>query len=376
MATLEEALQGLNYTGADTGYGIAAQSLGQVTPKLINPYASTSEAVGISLGSVLLQSLLGYQARQQAAKDTLELNTLANQMNRLTTPEARTEFIGGVSDPMNQARLSTLSTALTAQDTARKIDQANKLADLTTSAEFQLGPLGTKVFERDIAKEIARQSAITGGFQSRQELADQLMKERNVQRKLLGLQDVDVPNTILQRAIEKNASSDLALDVASTIDNYKSIPEFAAAKNISAFGDDQLKSRLRNLATIVLQSRSGLAATDRERENLNKILTGDFTAVSPDTVSGILKRFARDEKTIAADTVAAATQRPEAFVGELRSALQEGRQTQFETRVPNYNLSTTQPQTFVKQKEDKLQKLQQLQQTLAELRRQKAAAGK
>ena len=56
---------------------------------------------------------------------------------------------------------------------------------------------------------------------------------------------------------------------------------------------------MRNLATIVLQSRSGLAATDKERENLTKILTGDFTAVAPDTVSGILKRFAQDEKAIA-----------------------------------------------------------------------------
>jgi hypothetical protein len=122
MATLEEALQGLNYTGADTGYGIAAQTLGQVAPSLINPYGSTGQALGIGLGSVLLQSLLGYQARQQASRDTLELNTLANQLMTKTTPEARTEFIGGVSDPMNQSRLSTLSTALLQQEAKRKAD--------------------------------------------------------------------------------------------------------------------------------------------------------------------------------------------------------------------------------------------------------------
>jgi len=125
MATLEEALYGLNFTPAENPYGIAATQIGQLGPRLINPYGSTGQAVGIGLGSILLQSLLGYQARQQASQDTLELNSLANQLMTKTTPEARTEFIGTVSDPMNQARLSTLSTALMQQEATRK-------ADLTT----------------------------------------------------------------------------------------------------------------------------------------------------------------------------------------------------------------------------------------------------
>jgi hypothetical protein len=162
MATLAEALQGLNYTGADTGYGIATQTLGQMTPKLINPYGSTGEAIGISLGSVLLQSLLGYQARQQAARDTLELNTLANQLMTQTTPEARTEFIGGVSDPMNQSRLSTLSTALMQQETERKLKQAEKLADLTTAAEFEISPLAEQVAATKATREAdAKRKLIT-----------------------------------------------------------------------------------------------------------------------------------------------------------------------------------------------------------------------
>jgi hypothetical protein len=118
--TLFDALSGLNMSGAENPYGVAAMSLGQVTPQLITPYTSTGRAVGIGLGSVLLQSLLGYQARQQAARETLELNTLANQMMTMTTPQARTELIGGLEDPMQQSRLSTLSTALMQQDLATK----------------------------------------------------------------------------------------------------------------------------------------------------------------------------------------------------------------------------------------------------------------
>lgn len=166
MATLEEALQGLNVTGGQTGYGIATQALGQMTPQLINPYGSTGQAIGISLGSILLQSLLGYQARSQAAQETLQLNTLANQMQELSTPQARTDFIGGLEDPMQQSRLSTLATALTAQEAARKAKAADKLLELQTGAEFEFSPLGEKLFKRkqeaELAQIIANKKAVEG----------------------------------------------------------------------------------------------------------------------------------------------------------------------------------------------------------------------
>lgn len=166
MATLEEALAGLNYTGADTGYGVAAQTLNQMTPQLINPYGSTGQAVGIGLGSILLQSLLGYQARQQASQDTLELNSLANQLMTKATPEARTEFIGGVSDPMYQGRLSTLSTALMQQEATRKAKAADKLLDLETAANFELGPLGTQLANRKQGQEVELARARIKGLTS------------------------------------------------------------------------------------------------------------------------------------------------------------------------------------------------------------------
>jgi len=377
MATLEEALYGLNYTPADTGYGIAAQQVGQLGPQLINPYGSTGQAVGIGLGTILLQSLLGYQARSQAAQDTLQANTLANQMMSMTTPQARTDFIGGLEDPMQQSRLSTLATALTAQEQARKAKAADTLLGLETGADFELGPKGTQLFKRKSLEEALRQGAITGGFKERQDYYDQLMEDRRLRNKQLGLEDVDIPAPIWTKAVEKNASSDLALDVAGAIDQYTSIPEFVASKGLSAFGDDQLKSRLRNLTTIVVQSRSGLAATDKERDNLNKILNGDFTAVDPKVVSDILKRFATDERTIAADTVAAASQRPEAFVSELRQAIQEGRKTNFNTRVPSYGApaaATAETPTAKPAEAD--QKLQILKQLQAELAAEKAKRGR
>ena len=165
MATLAEALQGLNYTGADTGYGIAATTLGQMTPQLISPYSSTGQAIGISLGSVLLQSLLGYQARQQAASDTLELNSLANQLMTKATPEARTEFISGVSEPGYQSRLSTLSTALMQQEIARQAELTAKrgVAELEVdmARAKEMGVPFSQLSEFDKQRE-ARRAALFG----------------------------------------------------------------------------------------------------------------------------------------------------------------------------------------------------------------------
>lgn len=330
------ALAGLNYDPAETGYGTSSQVLASSLPNLMNPYQGAGTNIGIALGGALISGLLGYQARQSAAEQSLEANKLGLQLLEAQSPQARLGIIESTPDTVMQGKLLGVNTRLAAQQAAQQQMIGQEIAKQKALAEFELGPLGTQLFERGITKEAQRQAALTGGFTERQQLEDRLIRERALQRKQLGLEDVNVPPPIFNKAIERNASSDLALDVATTIDTYKSIPEFAAAKNISAFGDEQLKSRLRNLATIVLQSRSGLAATDRERVNLDKILTGDFTAVEPETVSGILRRFARDEKTIAADIVAAGTQRPEAFVSELRQALQEGRPTQFGARTPGY----------------------------------------
>jgi hypothetical protein len=250
MATLEEALQGLNYTGADTGYGIAAQTLGQVAPSLINPYGSTGQALGIGLGSVLLQSLLGYQARQEAARSTLELNSLANQLMTKTTPEARTEFIGGVSDPMNQSRLSTLSTALMQQEAARKINQANKLADLTTAAEFETSPLATQVADLKATREA----------EAKRKLVQALVPSGSVST--AGAEAAPMPgatemqqkrDALITRGIAMGMTPNAALEYAEKNTKFETKATGEAGKKIEAS-----RSRGINLEEIAATARAGM----------------------------------------------------------------------------------------------------------------------
>lgn len=128
---LAEALAGLQASPAQNPYGIASMGLASAAPNLITPYTSPGAAIGIGLGSVLLQSLLGYQAKQSALQDTIQANSLANQMLKMQTPEERTSFLGGLDvSPDIRGRLSTLSTALMQQELASKATIAQQQAKL------------------------------------------------------------------------------------------------------------------------------------------------------------------------------------------------------------------------------------------------------
>lgn len=181
---LAEALLGLNFSPAQDPYGLAQQAVATSTPSLISPYASTGKAIGIGLGSVLLQSLLGYQARQSALQDTLQANTLANQMLKMQTPEERTALIGqeGIPSAIG-SRLSTLATALTAQEQARQ-NQINlasglEVAKLKATGDFYNTPEGLAAREQELA--LIKAKAIAGRTPLEELLArEEAKKEREL----------------------------------------------------------------------------------------------------------------------------------------------------------------------------------------------------
>lgn len=171
--SLYEALAGLQASPAETPYGIASQSLAATTPQLFTPYTSPGAAVGIGLGSVLLQSLLGYQAKQSALENTLQANSLANQMLKMQTPEERTSFLSGLDvSPTIGSKLSSLSLALSQQEQARKAEtdllKQKKIAELTAPAEFYATPEGAAAWERELARikaeSLAKYAGLSGMY--------------------------------------------------------------------------------------------------------------------------------------------------------------------------------------------------------------------
>lgn len=283
MATLEEALLGLNVRGADTGYGIATQALGQMTPQLINPYGSTGQAIGISLGSILLQSLLGYQARSQAAQDTLQLNTLANQMMSLTTPQARTEFIGTIGDTTQQARLSTLATALTAQEQARKVKAAEKLAEMTAGYEAQLSPEGTKVFEREQNALLNRALALrapTGGGAGRGGSSDQTTRTFGALPPLEGGNALQAKlDALIARGIQMGMTPNQAAQYAEKNIRVDRKATDAAQKVIDE--SRQRAGKLEQVATTARAGVEGAGMTGGALGGVREVASKGFAIVSP-----------------------------------------------------------------------------------------------
>lgn len=118
---LTNALAGLEYTPLETGYGLGAQGIAQALPNLVNPYASPLQNLGVTLGGALVASLLGYQAKKEAAQDTLGLMTYANQLQSLPSASERTDYIKTIDNPLYQGRLATLATALNTRELESKL---------------------------------------------------------------------------------------------------------------------------------------------------------------------------------------------------------------------------------------------------------------
>lgn len=153
------ALSGLNFDPAETGWGASQQVLASSLPALMNPYQSAGTNIGIALGGALISGLLGYQARQSAAEQSLAANRLAVQLLEAPSATQRLNIIESTPDTLMQEKLLGVNTRLAAQQAAMQQLVAQEVAKRQGLAEFELGPTGTKLFEREIDK-VRQETAI------------------------------------------------------------------------------------------------------------------------------------------------------------------------------------------------------------------------
>jgi len=180
MATddLLAALQGLKYAPIESPYGIAGASIAQSLPQMITPTMSTGKALGLSLGSVLLSGLLGYQARRDAAAANLESAKLGLQLQSAMTPEARLGIIenaGSGSMGDLQSRLLDVNNILAAQDLDTK-NAIKRAAGLETGKmkalqDFYSTPEGVAQREFELNKIKAEAEARRTGLSFDEQMA-------------------------------------------------------------------------------------------------------------------------------------------------------------------------------------------------------------
>jgi hypothetical protein len=171
---LYSALSGLNYSPTENNWALGAQAVGAGLPTLYNQYQGAGTNFGIAFGGALLQGLLGFQARRQAAEDSIAANQLGLKLLQATTPEARLQIAASAPDVEMQSRLLGLNTQLQTQSqlTDQLINQEmlkrKALADIglteernkmNQQAEFELSDLGRKQAQRKLEDLIALEQA-------------------------------------------------------------------------------------------------------------------------------------------------------------------------------------------------------------------------
>lgn len=149
------ALLGAQVRPQETPFGVGAEAIGAIAPNLYNPYASTGRNLGAIAGAGLLAGLMGYQARREAEAETRALMPRVSELLAASSPEAIGQLAGAEGFPsqlMPLAQKLMLTQATAQQEAAAK--RAAKLAELQSEGEFELGPVGTELFERNKRQQL------------------------------------------------------------------------------------------------------------------------------------------------------------------------------------------------------------------------------
>lgn len=300
---LYQSLGGVNFAPTETPWGIGATTLAQSTPLMISPYASTGQALGIGLGSVLLQSLLGYQAQKEAAQQSLTANTIANQMLQESDAQKRLNLIQslepGYYQPAMQRKLLDVQSLITSRDAANKAAAAqlgaNEIAKLKAVSEFYGTPEGEAAWKRELQRTEAESLAKYAG-----------LRPGNVQPKAPSFWESIQPTDRVKLATSKGQISAIR-DLANTFEQLGgNAATFQAESKLNPQSPENLALAKLNIlvpSTARLMGEVGnLAQPEQERlinATLGSVLSGPKSIAArlrqlADTAEGII-----DSKTTA-----------------------------------------------------------------------------
>jgi len=281
---LYTALAGLNYAPSDTGYALGAQYLGASLPALMNPYQSTGTNLGIALGGALIQGLLGYQAKKQAAEDSLMANRLGLQLMQAATPEARLSIAESAPDADMQSKLLTLNTRLAAQKALTDALVEQEVAKKEGLARFELGPIGTALHNRDGVGSQSGAGAGRGALSASNiaakpfDIGDSTTlsgkRDALIQR---GIEMGMTPNQALQYA-EKNLAIDTAANkgiikkIETSRERATNLQEITAAGRAGMEGAGMTGGLLYGPRELASKALSVVSPTEQQKRNSQALL--------------------------------------------------------------------------------------------------------
>jgi hypothetical protein len=262
-SALFKALMGdeYSYTPKESLSGALATGIGKSLPTLVNPYGSTGSNLAAVLGGSLLAGLFGYSAKREAEQKNAEM-------------------------------MPVMMDLLQAKDTGT-------IADILKTSPYgqRLSPIGisrmSALEEAQAKREAAaleRQQAL-GDFATKQQIRDKFIKGRRIPQ---SDKAPVIPAQIRNQYARITGGYNDFMDLANKIEKIASTPEFIAAKNMSAFGNN-IKSEIQQSVSLFAQSRSGLAYTDKQEKILGQAAVGDWTNLTPKQVVNTLRNAAKRE---------------------------------------------------------------------------------
>ena len=284
-----------SYTPKESLSGALASGIGGSLPALVNPYGSTGSNLAAVLGGGLLAGLFGYSAKKEAEQKNAEM-------------------------------MPVMMDLLQAKDTGT-------IADILKTSPYgqRLSPIGisrmSALEEAQAKREAAaleRQQAL-GDFATKEQIRDKFIKGRRIPQ---GDKAPVVTAQIKNKVIGAPSIANFAHEIADSIDQFKTIPEFTAAKNLTGF-PNQIKSNLKQLITEEVRAMSGLATTDAQQNTIESIVSGDFSSVSPENAQALLRQFAQNKLKLGAQDYETSLQKPEDVIKEMRRAAETGTKVRF-----------------------------------------------
>ena len=157
---LTTALGGLGTTTNETPWGTVGQILLEQSPLLINKQRPSGGNLAAAFGTALLGGLIKYRGRQDAAEQTAEAASLAQQIQSAKTPEERLALAQSAESGGVRTKLTSLVNALGMQDVANARDIAQKKAEMIAGYEAEMSPLGQALAARKRADRMAEIKAL------------------------------------------------------------------------------------------------------------------------------------------------------------------------------------------------------------------------
>lgn len=287
------ALQGMQQSPSETYWGIGQQALGQSLPKLIDPvYGDRGTNIGIALGGALVQGLLGYQARQEAAERNLQASQLANALIQLKTPEQRTSFISEAPTEF-QSGLGTLATALTTAKVKQQLDAQKRIQEMTALGDFYQTPQGQVALEAERELSRARASGVNERTEFIQNQMNQRLDKANENREAMKILGAQLESQLQKGVLSPTEVNDISLATKAATDLRDMVTELQGLSlreikqvqmtGISPPGHPGLAARLEELAQQYRKDQFGATLTGLERNAADTIF-GDKLVASKDDV--------------------------------------------------------------------------------------------